>query len=233
MNDLKKLIELQEIDSQLQEIINLLGDLPSKVEKLRREEQELVSAVKEGEERLKAIDLEIGKLGLLEQDHNTKIDKYKNQLFLVTNNKQYDALMHEIDHLKNKLDLFETNDLELREEKSTLEETTKSKSMNLDSLRDDLHQRMAKLELMIAKNDKQKSTLDQKRATQVKEIPVSIMSRYERIYTARDGLAVVSLSDSACGGCGSVVPRQVVSEIKAGKELIICDVCSRFLYWKD
>ena len=59
------------------------------------------------------------------------------------------------------------------------------------------------------------------------------MSRYERLYTAREGIAVVRLSDSACGGCGSVVPRQIVAEIKAGKEMKTCDVCSRFLYWKD
>ena len=233
MNDLQNLIQLQKIDSQLQEITDLLGDLPAKVEKLRLEEQDLIGAVEQGELRLKAIDFEIGKLGLKEQEYIAKIDKYKNQLYLVTNNKQYDALMHEIDHLKNELDHFETSELELREEKSTLEEATKSKSMNLDSLRDDLHQRIAKLEEMIAENDEHKRELDQKRIEQVKEISASVMSRYERIYAARDGVVVVSLKGSACGGCGSLLTRQIAAEIKAGKDMKICDVCSRFLYWKE
>lgn len=233
MSELQKLIELQKIDSQLQEIRDLLGDLPTKVEELRAEEQTLVDNVSQGQNRLKEIEVEINKIKLLTAELNEKIDKYKNQLFKVTNNKQYDALMHEIDHLKEQLDQTETQEIELREERSQLEETTKSQSVNLESLQTDLHERMRKLEQMIAENDEQKTELEQQRTEQVTKISVSIMRRYDRIATARDGVAVVKLGNDACGGCGSRVPPQIAAEIKAGKGIHYCDVCSRFLYWTE
>ncbi len=231
MSDLQNLVELQKIDSELQEINDLLGDLPAKVGQLHQEESALVNEVEQGEQRLKEIDLELSKNDLLEKESREKIEKLKNQLFLVTNNKQYDAITHETDHLKEELDKLETIELELREEKTALDETTKSKSLNLDSLRSDLHLRMGKLEKVIAQNDEQKQDLEQKRAEQIKVIPANMFSRYQRVYKARDGVAVVKLLGSACGGCGSVVPPQIATEIKAGVGIKICDVCSRFIYF--
>lgn len=233
MSDLIKLVELQKIDRQLREIRDLLGDLPIKVEQLREEEQTLVGNVQHGKDRLKEIEIEINKLKLTTTEISENIEKYKNQLFQVTNNKQYDALMHEIDHLKTQLDSSETRELELFEEKSQLEEATKSQEVNLESLQTDLHERMRKLEHMIAENDEHKKELEEQRTTQVRKIPVIIMRRYTRIADARDGIAVVKLHNDACGGCGSRVPPQIAAEIKAGKGIITCDVCSRFLYWSE
>lgn len=233
MSDLQKIVQLQNIDDQLREISNLLGDLPEKVKELHQEEKELVETVEKGEARLKEIELEISKIGLQEAEYKEKIDKHKNQLFLVTNNKQYDALMHEIDHLKAELDQSETKELELREEQSELSESTKSKSMNLDSLREDLHERMGKLEKVIAESDDQKRELEEQRVSQVSGISAGIINKYERVFQARDGVAVVKMVGSACGGCGSVVPPQIVAEIKSRKGIKICDVCSRFIYYPE
>ncbi|MFH1852120.1 MAG: hypothetical protein ABIA75_07215 [Candidatus Neomarinimicrobiota bacterium] len=229
MSDLKKLAGLQKIDTQLKKINDLLGDLPARVMTLKSEEQALIETLEQGKRRLKEIDLEIHKISVQEIDYTEKIDKYKNQLFLVTNNKQYDALMHEIDHLKAELDQSETHDLELREEKSTLEETTKSQELNLQSLSSDLLERRIKLERTIAESAEKKAELERQRQEQIQGISPAWLSRYERVLEARDGVAVVALSGSSCGGCGSGVPRQIVAEIKDGKGIRICDVCSRFL----
>ena len=87
MSDLQNLVELQKIDSELQEINDLLGDLPAKVGQLHQEESALVNEVEQGEQRLKEIDLELSKNDLLEKESREKIEKLKNQLFLpITNN---------------------------------------------------------------------------------------------------------------------------------------------------
>ena len=233
MTDLNKLIQLQEIDSELKKLNDLLGDLPAKVNDLRQEETNLEQAVTDGESRLKEIELELSKMELSETEFKEKIARHKEQLYLVTNNKQYDALMHEIDHLKEELDQQETRDLELREEQSILQEDTKSKAMNLGTLREDLRVRVEKLEQMIAESAEKKAALEARRVEQIGTINSNIIARYERISQARDGLAVVNVEGTACGGCGSVVPPQIVAEIKSGKGVHTCYVCSRFLFWSE
>ena len=58
------------------------------------------------------------------------------------------------------------------------------------------------------------------------------LSEYDRIYKARNGLAVVPIMDSACGGCGGFIPPQIISEVKAGKGPHKCESCGRFLYFE-
>ena len=64
-----------------------------------------------------------------------------------------------------------------------------------------------------------------------KEANVSILNRYSRISTAREGLAVVKLDGSACSGCGFVVPPQDVADIRDKDNYYTCDICSRFIYF--
>ena len=99
---MEQLIRLQNIDTKLKDLNDLLGDLPSKVEDLNNQEETTKNSIISKKSRSKDLDLEINKTELKVSDLSGKIDKLKDQLFLVTNNKQYDALMAEIDHLKEK-----------------------------------------------------------------------------------------------------------------------------------
>ena len=112
MDSIHQIITLQHIDSQLKDIAELLGDLPTKVEELKDEESALIQSVEDGKIRLKELDLELNKSEGLMKDINVKINKHKDQLFLVTSNKQYDALQLEIDHLKGELDEIENKAIE-------------------------------------------------------------------------------------------------------------------------
>ncbi len=100
MNSIQDLIGLQKIDTHLEEIEELLGNLPRKVAALKSEEKTLTSDFEQGKVRLKEIKVELHKAEVNVTGYKEKIEKLKDQLFLVTNNKQYDALMHEIDSLK-------------------------------------------------------------------------------------------------------------------------------------
>ena len=138
MDHIQQIITLQNIDYQLQEIAELLGDLPNKVAELKDEESSLIQSLEDGKSRLKELDVELNKSEGLVKDINIKIDKHKDQLFLVTSNKQYDALQLEIDHLKDQLDGIEIKLLENTEEKEQLEEKVQSEEGNLDLLKKDL-----------------------------------------------------------------------------------------------
>jgi len=231
MSIIKELIGLQKIDLKLQDIESLLGDLPKKVEALKNEEKELIESVDSAKARLKDLDLELNKCDSSIEEIKVKVDKHKDQLFLVTNNKQYDALQLEIDHLKKEMDDLETMSLEYSEEKENLEQETKSSEENLDSLSTDLIQRREKLEILMKESSEEKARLEKDRQSQIANIDSSVIEKYNTVYEARNGLCVVPVEGSACGGCGGFVPPQIVSEVRAGKGLHNCESCSRFLYY--
>ena len=233
MSVIQQIVALQKIDSQLQDIAELLGDLPGKVDVLKDEELGLVKSIEDGKARIKALELELNKFDSLMTDYNGKIEKHKDQLYLVTSNKQYDALQHEIDFLKSGLDEIETKSLEFTEEKESIEERMKSEEENLESLSKDLVERREKLEVLMNDSSEEKAKLDKEREKERDNIDFTTLSRYDRIYQARRGLSVVLVEGSACGGCGAFVPPQIVSEVKAGKGPKTCDSCSRFLYYES
>ena len=225
------LVELQNVDTQLRDINELLGDLPKKVDKLRSEEEELINDVEIGKSRLKEIELSLNKAEHKMADLKQKIDKLKDQLSLVTSNKQYDALTQEIEYLKVELDEVETADLEDEEEKESLSKDLEEKEENLESLSKDLSSRRVKLEELMSESAESKSALEKIRQEKLGYIDESILSRYDRVSAARDGLAVVTLEGNSCGGCGFVVPPQDVADIRDKDNYYTCDVCSRFIYF--
>ena len=233
MSVIQRIVSLQRIDSQLQDIAELLGDSPRKVDALKNEESALIKSVEDGKTRIKELELEISKFDGQMTDIIEKIDKHKDQLFLVTTNKQYDALQYEIDHLKAGLDDIETKTLEYTEEQETLEERIKSEEENLETLSNDLIERREKLEVLMSESSEEKTKLELQRDKKRKDIENTTLSRYDRIHTARKGLSVVHVLGTACGGCGAFIPPQIISEVKAEKGSHTCDSCSRFLYWES
>ena len=232
MNSIQYLIELQKIDSQLAEIEELLGDLPIKVTELKNKEDSLTSDFERGKARLKEIALGQHKTEMNLAEFKEKIDKLKDQLFLVTNNKQYDALMLEIDHLKENLDRNETTELELLEEKDQLSEQVKSQEQSLESLSKDLSSKRVNLDQALAASSSEKKDLESRREETAKDLSASVLARYNRILSARNGLAVVSLEGRSCGGCGAALPPQLVAEVKTLMTIQNCSICTRFLFWE-
>jgi len=227
---MEKLIELQGIDTKLKDLNDLLGDLPTKVDELNQQEETIKNSLGEKKERLKELEVEFNKREVRIAEVNDKVNKLKDQLFLVTTNKQYDALMHEIDHLKEERSVFETESLSFMEEKESLTKSVETMESELGSLSDDLTVRREKLEFAISESADEKSILEQQRSERISGIDMDIVSIYNRVSQARDGLAVVNLSGSACGGCGAHVPMQKVTEVRANTRIHRCDVCGRFLY---
>ena len=161
-----------------------------------------------------------------------KIEKLKDQLFLVTNNKQYDALMTEIDHLKGERTNSENQLIDLMEEKESTTQSIDSMESELQSLSENLNVRRKKLESVIEESAEEKSLLQKERDQNIKDIDQNMLEIYNRVIEHRGGLAVVKLQGSACGGCGAHIPPQTVSEVRAKSAVHTCGVCGRFLYHK-
>ena len=226
-----RLVELQDIDSQLEDLNSLLGDLPKMVDELNEKENSLKDRVEADKVTLKEINLNSSKSEKVNSDIQEKINKLTDQLFLVTNNKQYDALTNEIEHLKEQKKENEELLISNLEEKETLEKNINENEVSLEELKTDLDVRRNKLDEALSETADEKAALENSRKKQVTEIDDNTMQVYNKVISARSGIAVVPLSGNSCGGCGAALPLQMVSEIRAG-DLHNCQSCGRFVYNK-
>jgi predicted nucleic acid-binding Zn-ribbon protein len=226
-----RLIELQDIDSQLEDLNSLLGDLPKMVDELNEKENSLKDRVEADKVSLKEINLNNIKSEKVNSDIQEKINKLTDQLFLVTNNKQYDALTNEIEHLKEQKKENEDQLILNLEKKETLEKNINENEASLEELKTDLDVRRNKLDEALSETADEKAALENSRKKQVTEIDDTTMQIYNKVISARSGIAVVPLSGNSCGGCGAALPLQMVSEIRSG-DLHNCQSCGRFVYNK-
>ena len=226
-----RLVELQDIDSQLEDLNSLLGDLPKMVDELNEKENSLKDRVEADKVTLKEINLNSSKSEKVNSDIQEKINKLTDQLFLVTNNKQYDALTNEIEHLKEQKKENEELLISNLEEKETLEKNINKNEASLEELKTDLDIRRNKLDEALSETADEKAALENSRKKQVTEIDDTTMQVYNKVISARSGIAVVPLSGNSCGGCGAALPLQMVSEIRSG-DLHNCQSCGRFVYNK-
>ena len=102
---------------------------------------------------------------------------------------------------------------------------------SLEDLKTDLDVRRSKLDEALSDTAEEKAALEDSRKKQIVEIDESTMLIYNKVMSARSGIAVVSLSGNSCGGCGAALPLQMASEIRSG-ELHNCQSCGRFVYSK-
>ena len=228
---LEQLIKLQEIDHRLLEIKEFMGDLPSTVEsqKLELESLEINNNTKQG--RLHLIEKEIRHYERESEDMNSKMKKYKDQLYLVKSNKEYDSLNHEIDHMKISISESENKLLNLEEEKESLEEAAKLNVNKITTILETLTINQTELKTAIAETKSEKEELEENRGILINKIEPEPLNVYERIRNGRDGVGMVSIIGEACGGCYTQLPPQIVIEIKKSTDIITCPSCSILLFW--
>ena len=165
-----RLVELQDIDSQLEDLNSLLGDLPKMVDELNEKENSLKDRVEADKVSLKEINLNNSKSEKVNSDIQEKVNKLTDQLFLVTNNKQYDALTNEIEHLKKQKEENEELLISNLEQKETLEKNINENEASLEELKTDLDVRRSKLDEALSETADEKAALENSRKKQVTEI---------------------------------------------------------------
>ena len=228
---LEQLIKLQEIDHRLLEIEEHMGDLPSTVESQKLEIDAIQSENEQKQERIIQIDKDIRHNESEIEDFSTKLKKYKEQLFLVKSNKEYDAISQETDHMKTTILESETVQLQLEEEKVELEEAIKLNTNKIESTSESLINNRNELQSALAETTHEQKELVSNRNILYKNIEPAYLSTYETLRNARDGVGMASIIGSACGGCYSQLPPQTVNEIKENKQIITCPSCDVLQFW--
>ena len=231
-NMLKYLIDLQAIDHQLLEIKEKKGSLPEQVEKLESQAAEVKSELENTRATLEENQKELVTIkgGLM--DAEGKVKKYQDQLYLVTTNREYDALTNEIETVKSEISEMESRQLLLETEIAKLDEiinTSEEQSTTfieqLDANRDELKE---KSDL----TDVRQEELEAQRIKLIKNVGQRYLRKYERILKARRR-AVVPIERSACTGCHKQLSPQTIYEIQQMDAFIECENCGRILVYKS
>lgn len=227
---LQNLYELQRIDTEIDKIKTLRGELPLEVQDLEDEIAGLETRI----ENLKV------KLGELDKTSSTRkmdikkaeeaIKKYSEQLDNVRNNREYDALSKEIEFQKLEIELQEKRIREAQKAKAEKEALMEESKKRYEDKVSDLEAKKGELNDIINETHKDEESLQTKSEELAATIDERLLTAYRRIRSnARNGLAVVTVDRDACGGCFNKIPPQRQLDIRSRKKIIVCEYCGRIL----
>ena len=224
------LYELQKIDSQIDEINKVKGELPLEVQDLEDEIEGLKT-------RIDNINNEIEEFNSLTKQRKREVDQakiqishYKEQQNNVRNNREYDSITKEIEYQELEIELAEKR---LKEYAAAI----KNKKVQLEDAEAvvadrniDLAAKKSELESIEAETADQVAALEAKAEKAKTKIDERLLTAYGRIrHSVRNGLAVVTVQRDACGGCFNRIPPQRQADVRQGKKLIVCEYCGRIL----
>lgn len=227
---LKQLYSLQLIDSSIDEIQILKGELPMEVSDLEDEVAGLETRIRRLEEGTKDLKDTISAHHANIKEAEALALKYEKQMDNVKNNREYDALSKELELQKLEVQL---SNKKIKETEGLLEikEGTLTDSLgNLDTKKAELETKRDELEKIIEKTEKEEVKLEKKSKSQKKKIEDRLIKSYDRIRSRyKNGLAVVTVARNSCGGCFNKIPPQVQLEIARRTKIIACEHCGRVL----
>ena len=227
---LNALYNLQMIDSSIDKMRIVRGELPLEVEDLEDEiaglETRIENFIQETEQLKEAI---ADKENLIVES-KSMIKKYEDQQMNVRNNREYDSLTKEIEFQNLEIQLSEKRIKESTFKLQGVQEDIDKSQAYLEERKNDLEIKNSELKDIITETEKEEVTLLEKSEENRKYIEDRLLTAYTRIRTnARNGLAVVKIERDACGGCFNKIPPQHQLDIRMHKKIIVCEYCGRIL----
>ena len=229
----KKLValySLQQIDSQVDKIRIIRGELPLEVQDLEDEIAGLETRIENYLQENGALEKSITEKKISIKDSQSLIKKYEEQQMNVRNNREYDSLTKEIEIQSLEIQLSEKR---IREFQLALEAKTEEINRFQSILADrksDLEIKKNELDDIVAETEKEENELIRNSEFNRRFIEERLITAYSRIRkNARNGLAVVQIERDACGGCFNKIPPQHQLDIRMHKKIIVCEYCGRIL----
>ncbi len=231
---LSSVLTVQKIDSKLDEIQVLKGELPMEVKDLEDEIEGLNTRLKNIEEEIKSIQdfITTKKTGM--KDAEALIKKYEKQQDNVKNNREFEAISKEVEMQTLEIRLSEKHIKDATEEIKEKTKTLEAAKKTIADKETNLKHKKTELEKIIAETEKEEKQFNKQAHDARTKVEPRLLSAYEKIRkTYRNGLAVVSVARDSCGGCFNAIPPQRQAEIHQRKKIIVCEHCGRILVDAD
>ncbi len=227
---LRALYELQQIDSKIDKIRTVRGELPYEVNDL----EDIVAGL---ETRITkhTDDLKVFEDGIVEKKNTMKdaqalIKKYETQQGKVRNNREYDSITKEIEFQNLEIQLAEKRIKEFKANIVAKKEVLEQSEEELKDRMKDLKIKKKELQEIVEETEKEETALLKKSKNSESIIEERLLNAYKRIRSnVANGLGVVTVERDACGGCFNKIPPQRHLDIKTHKKIIVCEHCGRIL----
>lgn len=227
---LDALYELQKIDSEIDRIRTIRGELPLEVQDLEDEIEGLETRIAKIQEEIKEVEVEISDRKNATKDAELAIGKYKEQQKNVRNNREYESLSKEIEFQELEIKLHEKKSKEAKVRIAQKKELLEEAKERLNFRKEDLKNKKAELDEIVAETQKDEDALIASSEKAKAQIEDRLLTAYTRLrQNAKNGLAVVPVERDSCGGCFNKIPPQRQLDIEMKKKVIVCEHCGRIL----
>ena len=231
---LKALVHLQKIESKLDEIQILKGELPMEVTDLEDEIEGLNARKNRIEEEINGIQEFIEGRKEAIKEAQALLKKYEKQSENVKNNREFEAINKEIEMQGLEIKLAEKHIKDATEEHAEKSELLERAKKNIGTKEKNLEHKKGELDKIIAENEKEETHFRNDVVKARESVEDRLLTSFERIRKSyRNGLAVVPIDRDSCGGCFNTIPPQRQSEIRQHKKIIVCENCGRILVDTD
>mgnify|MGYP001323958814 CR=1 FL=1 len=230
---LDTLIQLHETHVRLAEIEELKGDLPDLLIEQENDFDRITNEQEEHSLKIDELSKELTSCQNTLDDYNAKLEKYNNQLLQVTNNKEYDAVLLEIDHLKTLISDISTQIGSINTQKDELASFIDTNKPVLEELSETIKINKSELDSKMLETDKEEQLLSKNSDQLTKKITDDPnFTHYTKLYE-KYGQGMAHISRQSCSHCYTQLPPQTLVEIEYDKKVITCPSCSVFLYHKN
>jgi uncharacterized protein len=230
--ELEQLIALQNADTSIRQIESELDAIPERRAEIERDFEQRAFEFREAEKRRDDARATRATLEKELAETRTRIERAERNLMSSKNEQEYTAAIRELDASKKQASQLETQILEQMETLDQTDKLLQERAPEIEKLRAELNSKFKEFDELI---DKHKETLATKRLEKdqaLAALPKQMAALYKRISTRiRDGVAVAEARNGSCTACFMVLRPQVMAEIRRGEEIIVCDNCSRILYY--
>ena len=228
------LYTLQAVDSEIDKIKIIRGELPQAIQDLEDEIAGLETRINNFNNDISETNAKVASEKNEIAEHTEMIKKYQKQQDNVRNNREFEAINKEIEYKELQIQLNERHLKEASAHIREIQQHIAAAEQLLDNRRKDLEAKKGELDDIIAETEKDEKRFLSKEQEQEQFIEPRYLQAYKRIRnSARNGLAVVTIDRDACGGCFSKIPPQRQTEIKMHKKVIVCEHCGRILVDDD
>ena len=227
---LDALFELQKIDSEIDRIRTIRGELPLEVRDLEDEIGGLETRIGKIQDEIKELDTEIVDRKNASKDAETAIVKYKERQNNVRNNREFESLSKEIEYQELEIKLHEKRSKEAKVKIEGKKEIHDEAQARLEMRASDLSIKQKELDDIVSETQKDEEKLMKASDAAKKNIEDRLIFAYTRLRdNAKNGLAVVQVMRGSCGGCFNKIPPQRQLDIVTKKKILVCEHCGRIL----
>lgn len=227
---LKSLYQLQLIDSKIDRLRTIRGELPLEVSDLEDTVAGLETRLKNVTEEVAELENSLNEKKQAIKDFQSNIKKYEAQQGKVRNNREYDAITKEVEFQNLEIQLAEKRIKEAKASIALKSELLEKSTIEFEERSKDLKAKKSELDEIIAETEKEEKELIKESEKAAANIEDRLLNAYRRIRkNSRNGLAVVAVERDACGGCYNKIPPQRQLDIRLNKKIIVCEHCGRVL----